>query len=49
MDIPLALGGLELAKNTYDLIAGNLLAETISELAQEISEKLNKNGIFIGA
>lgn len=49
MDIPLALGGLELAKNMYDLIAGNLLAETISELAQEISEKLNKNGIFIGA
>ena len=33
----------------FDLIVGNLLAEIIENLAYEISQKLNKNGIFIGA
>lgn len=49
MSIELFLGELKDCKENYDFIAGNLLAEIIEELAQEISEKLNKNGLFIGA
>lgn len=33
----------------FDLIVGNLLAEIIESLSYEISQKLNENGIFIGA
>lgn len=49
MDIELFLGDLKDCNDTYDFIAGNLLAETIIELSEQLSEKLNKNGIFIGA
>lgn len=49
MNIELFLGELKDCKENYDFIAGNLLAEIIEELAQEIADKLNKNGLFIGA
>lgn len=49
MDIPLSLSEIKDCNDTYDIIAGNLLPEIIEELAEEISQKLNKGGIFIGA
>ena len=49
MDIPLFLGEIKDFNDSYDIIAGNLLPEIIEELAEEISKKLNKGGIFIGA
>jgi ribosomal protein L11 methyltransferase len=49
MNVDLFLGDLDICNETYDIIAGNLLAETIIELSENISKKTNKNGIFIGA
>jgi ribosomal protein L11 methyltransferase len=49
MDLNLFLGELKDCHETYDLIAGNLLAEIIEELSTELSQKLNKGGVFIGA
>lgn len=49
MNIKLFMGELKDCNETYDLIAGNLLAEIIEELAEQIAHKLNKNGLFIGA
>lgn len=49
MSVELFLGELKDCHEKYDFIAGNLLAEIIEELADEIAEKLNKNGLFIGA
>ncbi len=49
MDIKLFQGEIKDCNDTYDLIAGNLLAETIEELSEQISNKLNLGGIFIGA
>jgi ribosomal protein L11 methyltransferase len=34
---------------SFDIIVANLLAEIIEDLSYEISKKLNKNGVFIGA
>lgn len=49
MDINLFLGEIKDCKENYDIIAGNLLAETIIELSSQISSKLNEKGFFIGA
>lgn len=49
MDIKLFQGEIKDCCDTYDLIAGNLLAETIEELSAQISNKLNIDGVFIGA
>ncbi|MFN4150175.1 MAG: 50S ribosomal protein L11 methyltransferase [Candidatus Sericytochromatia bacterium] len=49
MDIPLFLGEIKDCNEIYDIIAGNLLPEIIEVLAEDISNKLNKGGIFIGA
>ncbi len=49
MNINLFFGELKDCNETYDIIAGNLLAEIIESLADELSQKLNKGGIFIGA
>ena len=49
MDINLFLGEINDCSENYDIIAGNLLAETIIELSSQISSKLNEKGFFIGA
>ncbi len=49
MDINLFFGEIKDCNGKFDFIAGNLLSETIIELASQISEKLNNKGIFIGA
>ena len=49
MNVKLFLGEIKDCDDKYDFIAGNLLAQTITELAEQISEKLNDKGIFIAA
>jgi ribosomal protein L11 methyltransferase len=47
--VNLFLGELKDCHETYDLIAGNLLAEIITGITGEIAAKLNPGGIFMGA
>lgn len=49
MSINLFKGELKDCNDSYDFIAGNLLAEIIESLAQQISDKLKPNGYFMGA
>ncbi len=49
LEINLFKGELKDCKDIYGLILGNLLSEIIESLANDIYEKLNPNGLFIGA
>lgn len=49
LNIKLFKGELKDCNATYDFIAGNLLAEIIVNLAEQISHKLNTGGYFMGS
>ncbi|MFN8576712.1 MAG: 50S ribosomal protein L11 methyltransferase [Candidatus Sericytochromatia bacterium] len=49
MKINLFKGEIKDCTENYDFIAGNLLAEIIESIADKIAEKLNPNGLFMGA
>ena len=49
LEINLFKGELKDTKDNYDFIAGNLLSEIIESLAGDIYQKLNSQGLFMGA
>ncbi len=49
LNINLFQGELKDCNSTFDFIAGNLLAEIIESIANDLYKKLNKEGIFLGS
>lgn len=49
LNVNLFLGELKDCQEQYDLIAGNLLAEIIEDIAPELGKKVKNGGIFLGA
>lgn len=49
LSIKLLHGSTNVCSDEYDFIAGNILAEIIEMLSEDISKKLKKGGLFMGS